>query len=58
MLVVVATAMAALLPLLFADVVLVILALIFASLDTCVAFCHLPDDNSTDLETDGVSEGR
>ena len=54
---VVATAMAALLLLFFAEVVSFILALIrLVSYDTY--FCHVRDDNSTDFETDGVSEGR
>ena len=49
--------MAALLLLFFAEVVSLILALILVSYDTYVAFCHVRD-NSTDFETDGVSEGR
>ena len=50
-----ATAMAALLLLLFAEVVSFILALIrLVSYDTYVAFCHVRDDNSTQIETDGV----
>ena len=57
LLVVVATAMAALLILFFAEVVSFILALILASYDTYVVFCHARD-NSTDFETDGVPEGR
>ena len=56
-LVVVATAMAAIL-LVFAEVVSITLALILVLYDTYVAFCHMRDDNSTDFETDGVSEGR
>ena len=57
MLVLVATAMVALLLLVFAEVVSFILARILVSYDTYVAFCHVRD-NSTDFETDGVSEGR
>ena len=58
MLVVVATVMAGLL-LFFAEVVSFMLALMrLVSHDTYVAFCHVRDDNSTDFETDGVSEGR
>ena len=51
--------MVALLLTFFAEVVSFIRALIrLVSYDTYVAFCHVPDDNPIDFETDGVSEGR
>ena len=53
---VVATAMAALLLVLFAEVVSFMIRLV--SYDTYVAFCHVRDDNFTDFETDGFPEGR
>ena len=56
-LVVVATAMAALLLFFVAEVVSFILALVrLVSYDTHVALCHVRGDNSSDFETDGVSE--
>ena len=52
-----ATAVTALLLLLFAEVVSFILALILVAYDSYVAFSNVRE-NSTDFETDGVSEGR
>ena len=57
LLVAVATAVTALLLLLFAEVVSFILALILVAYDSYVAFSNVRE-NSTDFETDGVSEGR
>ena len=48
---------AALLVLWFADIVPFILALILVAYDSYVAFSNVRE-NSTDFETDGVSEGR
>ena len=57
MLIVVATPVAALLLVLLADVLSFVLALNLVSSDTYVAFCRVRDNNSTDFETGGVSEG-